>query len=139
MQTLSDVSADQRLTVVEQTTTPPVPDGHGIPGTPLRASRSGDDVLVTWDAATCPAIAVNLYRGSLGGFATFLGGACALPATGSATVAIPQGSWFLIAATNGGSTDGSYGSGQAGAERAIDGASAVCAAITQHVVAPSCP
>lgn len=94
---------------------------------------------MTWDAATCPATEVNLYRGSLGNFATFVGAACALPATGSATVSMPQGSWFLVTATNGTGSDGSYGAGSAGVEREIDGGSAVCPAITQHVVPPACP
>lgn len=34
VQTLHDVSADQRLVIIEETTTPSVPDGHQIPGTP---------------------------------------------------------------------------------------------------------
>jgi hypothetical protein len=95
-------------------------------------------VLVTWDATTCPEVAVNVYYGALGNFATFQGAACALPPTGSATVAIPDNSWFLVVATNGGSTDGAYGKRTSG-DRQIDGASAVCPAIIQHVVKPSCP
>jgi hypothetical protein len=139
VQTLRNVSANQLLAVREESTTPPVPDGAAIPGTPLLAARSGADVLVTWDAITCPAVAVNLYRGNLSSFAAFQGANCGLPPSGSASVAIPDDSWFLVVATNGGSTDGSYGTRSGGVERPIDGASAVCPAIAQHVVKPSCP
>jgi hypothetical protein len=103
------------------------------------ASRSGSDVVVTWDATTCPAVAVNIYYGDLASFTTFAGAGCGLPPSGSATLAIPDHSWFLVAATNGGSTDGSYGKRTGGVERSIDGASSVCPAIVQHVVKPSCP
>jgi len=94
---------------------------------------------VTWDATSCPAVAVNLYHGGLVSFAAFTGASCGLPPSGSATVAIPDNSWFLVAATNGGTTDGSYGKRATGVERTIDGASAVCPAIVQHVVKPGCP
>jgi hypothetical protein len=139
VQTLRNVSANQLLAVREESTTPTVPDGQAIPGTPLMASRSGPDVLVTWDATTCPAIAVNLYRGDLSSFTLFQGASCGLPPSGSATVAMPENSWFLVASTNGGSTDGGYGQGKDGVERAIDGATTVCPAIVQHAVKPSCP
>jgi hypothetical protein len=139
VQTLRNVNANQLLSVREESTVPPLPDGGAIPGSPLMAARSGSDVLVTWDATTCPAVALNLYRGALLSFATFAGASCGLPPTGSATVAIPDNSWFLLAATNGGTTDGSYGKRGGGIERSIDGASAVCPAVVQHVVKPSCP
>jgi hypothetical protein len=138
VQTLRNVNANQKLFVQEVSNVPPLPDGASVPGAPLRAARSGSDVLVTWDATTCPEVAVNVYYGALGNFATFQGAACALPPTGSATVAIPDNSWFLVVATNGGSTDGAYGKRTSG-DRQIDGASAVCPAIIQHVVKPSCP
>ena len=139
VQTLRNVSVNQVLAVREESTTPTVPDGDAAPGMPLMASRNGSDVLVTWDAATCPAVAVNIYRGDLASFSTFTGASCGLAPSGSATVAMPDNSWFLVASTNGGTTDGSYGRRSGGVERQIDGASAVCPAIVQHVVKPSCP
>jgi len=139
VQTLRNVGANQLVAITEVVTVPPLPDGQAIPGMPLRAARSGDDVVVTWDAATCPATAVNLYRGALGSFAAFQGASCGLAPAGVATVTIPDNSWFLVAATNGGTTDGSYGAGVGGSERKIDGASTACPAIVQHVVRPSCP
>jgi hypothetical protein len=93
---------------------------------------------VTWDAATCPQLAVNIYHGQLGGFSSYTGASCDLPPTGSATVAVPEDSWFLVAATDGSSTDGSYGVDSTGTERTIAGAPAVCPAIMQHAVNDSC-
>ena len=119
---------------------PPIPDGASVPGVPVRATRSGDDVTLTWDTSSCPATAVNVYRGALGNFSTFTGGACNLPgAAGAATVSAPGDSWFLVAATDGASTDGSWSRDHAGAELSYTGASAVCPSITQHVTNHSCP
>jgi hypothetical protein len=110
---------------------PPVPD--------LSVAKSGANVVITWNAASCPATAVNLYRGSLGSFGAFTGGACGLPANGSATVALPNNVWFLLAATDGSVTDGSYGLNGDGGERVISGASAACPGFTQHVTGAPCP
>lgn len=118
---------------------PPIPDGGAVPGAPLRASRSGNDVAITWDASSCPAAAVNVYYGAIGNFTTFTGGVCGLPPTGSATVPIPAGSWFLVAATDGGSTDGSWARDLEGTEKNYAGAGAACPAITTHVVNNGCP
>ena len=139
VQTLSNVAADQLITVTEAAAVPTLPFDPGTPGVPLLAARSGGDVLLTWDAATCPAVSVNLYRGSLGNFTTFAGAECDLPASGTAAVPIPDGSWFLVAATDGLFTDGSYGTRSQGVERDLNGASAVCPAIVQHVVTDTCP
>ncbi len=118
---------------------PPVPDGAAVPGVPLRASRSGSDVVITWDATRCPATAVNVYRGAIGSYTTFTGGICSLPPTGSATLALPNNVWFLVAATDGGATDGSWGRTLTGAERSYAGASLACPAITAHVTNNGCP
>ena len=118
---------------------PPVPDGAYVPGQALRASRSGANVALTWDATACPATAINVYYGALGAFGTFTGGFCGLPPTGSATLALPNNAWFLAAATDGGSTDGSYGKTPAGGERSYAGASAACPAIASHVTTHGCP
>ncbi|MBZ5637343.1 MAG: S8 family serine peptidase [Acidobacteriia bacterium] len=118
---------------------PPIPDGAIVPGQPLRASRSGASVVLTWDASQCPAAAVDVYRGTIGNFTAFNGGACGLPPTGSATLAIPDGSWFLVAATDGGSADGSYGRTISGSEIVYAGASAACPGIVSHVTNNACP
>jgi len=117
----------------------PVPDGAAVPGAPMRASRSGSNVVITWDATRCPATAVNVYRGAIGNYTAFTGGSCSLPPTGSATLALPNNAWFLVAATDGSSTDGSWGRTLTGAERGYAGASLACPAITQHVTNNGCP
>jgi len=118
---------------------PPIPDGAAVPGSPLRASKSGSNVVVTWDASQCPPVAVDLYRGVIGSFAAFTAGHCNLPPTGTATVSLPNNVWFLVAATNGASTDGSHGRTLTGAELTYGGASIACPAITSHVTNNGCP
>jgi hypothetical protein len=117
---------------------PPVPDGATLPGIPLKAVKSGGNVTVTWDAARCPASAVNLYRGAIGNYSAFTAGNCGLAPSGSTTQAIPNGSWFIIAAQSG-AADGSYGLTPAGAELGYTGAATACPAITQHVTTNQCP
>lgn len=118
---------------------PPIPDGASAPGTPLQVGKSGTDLLLTWDAAQCPAAAVNVYRGPIGNFSGFTAGDCGLPATGSATLALPGDVWFLVVATDGGSTDGSWSRDASGDELSYSGASLACPAVTQHVTNNGCP
>ena len=95
-------------------------------------------MALTWDATTCPADAVNVYHGPLGDFAAFAGGACDLPNTGAATVAVPDDAWFLVVATDGAAVDGSRGTDGSGAERTITGAAAVCPAIETTLPGGEC-
>ena len=118
---------------------PPIPDGGLVPGLPMRASKSGGSVVITWDTTQCPATAVTVYRGAIGSFGAFVGAACNLPPTGTASLAIPDNSWFLLAATDGGSTDGSYGRGAGGSELLYSGASAVCPGVVSHITNNACP
>jgi hypothetical protein len=118
---------------------PPIPDGSEVPGDPLRVSATGPassgPLTVTWDATRCPAAAVNLYWGTLGSNNVFTGAHCGLPGNGSATVTLPDNVWFVVAATDGASTDGSH----AGLNRLYLGAGNVCPAITHHVTNNGCP
>ena len=118
---------------------PPIPDGAAVPGVPLQVRRSGGQETVTWDAAQCPATAVSLYWGNLGDGSTFRGAVCGLPPAGSATLTLPQNVWFLVAATDGASTDGSYSRTRSGSELNYAGASLVCPAITRHLTNNGCP
>lgn len=118
---------------------PPIPDGGSVPGQPMRAARSGADVAVTWDVVQCPSTEVNVYRGVVSDFTAFTGGDCGLPASGSATLAIPDDSWFLVVGTDGASTDGSWSRTAAGDELSYSGAGTVCPAITDHSANPVCP
>ncbi|MBI3449669.1 MAG: S8 family serine peptidase [Acidobacteria bacterium] len=118
---------------------PPIPDGATIPGQPLSVTMNGGNLVLAWDAARCPASAVNVYWGHLGSFGSFAGGVCNLPASGSATISLPNNVWFLVAATDGGAIDGSWAKGGNGAEKIYAGASAACPAIAQHVTNNGCP
>lgn len=119
---------------------PPVPDGASVPGTPLAISLSGADTVLTWDTGSCAvAAAVNVYWGILGDFTTFTGGACGLPAGGSAQIAIPDNVWILVANTDGVATDGSWSRDGAGNELGYSGSASVCPATTQHVANNACP
>ena len=118
---------------------PPIPDGGIVPGIPMRASRSGGSVLITWDVAQCPAAAVNVYRGGIGSYGTFNGAVCNISPTGTATVALPDNVWFIVAATDGVSTDGSYGRTASGGELNYGGAGAACPGVTAHLTNNACP
>jgi hypothetical protein len=118
---------------------PPVPDGHSVPGTPLEVAKNGTDLTLTWDSNTCPQPEVNVYSGTLGDYSEFTNGDCALAATGSVTLDIPDDSWFLVVATDGVAADGSWSLDPDGNELNYSGASIVCPSITQHLPSGSCP
>ncbi|MHC4092255.1 MAG: hypothetical protein ACYSVY_18620, partial [Planctomycetota bacterium] len=118
---------------------PPIPDGASVPGEPLLVAPAGDDMLLTWNATRCSAVAVNVYYGVIGDFSTFTGGFCNLPATGSAVLSLPDNTWFLVAATDGIDTDGSWSRDGAGNEMIYSGAGVACPGITGHVVNHGCP
>ena len=95
-------------------------------------------VTVTWDATRCPAVAVNLYWGTIGGGQALTGAHCNLPPTGNATVTLPDNVWFVVVATDGAHTDGSH-SRLGNAEVTYSGTRTVCPAITSHVTNNGCP
>jgi len=140
---IDDVSITQAITPGSCSTLtpgpPPIPDGASVPGQPLAVALSGSDLLLTWDAASCPAAEVNVYWGSLGSYGAFTGGVCGLPPTGTAIVSPPDNAWLVVVATDGVSVDGSYSRDAAGNERSYAGSGAVCPAITQHVTTGGCP
>lgn len=139
---IDDVQVTKALTAGSCVTAaagpPPIPDGSSVPGQPLEVSRADGNLMLTWDAARCPAPAVNVYWGTLGNFAAFAGGQCDLPATGSATITLPDNVWFLVVSTDAGPTDGSWSRDSFGAELLYSGAAAVCPAITQHLTNNAC-
>ncbi|HZI92678.1 MAG TPA: S8 family serine peptidase [Patescibacteria group bacterium] len=118
---------------------PPIPDGASVPGQPLTVTLSGTDLLLSWDATSCPASAVNIYWGNLGSYSSFAGGFCDLPANGAATIALSGNVWFLVAGTDGGGTDGSWSRSAQGGELTYAGAPAACPAITHHDPSGGCP
>ena len=110
-----------------------------MPGQPLAVTLSGTDLHLTWDATQCPPVAVNVYWGSVGDFSTFSGGFCNQPATGNATISLPGDVWFVVAGTDGASSDGSWSRDGLGNEKSYAGASAACPAITLHSTNNGCP
>ncbi|MCI0409173.1 MAG: hypothetical protein L0191_11540, partial [Acidobacteria bacterium] len=118
---------------------PPIPDGASVPGQPLTVTTSGSDLLLSWDSTQCPPAAANVYWGNLGNFSAFAGGFCGLAPSGTATITLPGSVWFLVAGTDGASTDGSWSRDSLGNEKNYSGASTACPAITQHVTNANCP
>ena len=107
-------------------------------GHKLLVAKSGGDLLLTWDGAQCPPAEINVYQGAIGDYSAFTTGHCGLPAAGSATLNIPDGSWFLIVGTDGVDTDGSWSRDRTGAEMSYTGATAACPSITQHLPGGLC-
>lgn len=117
---------------------PPVPDGASVAGAPLTASRNGHDVDLVWTPTACAGGEVNVYAGAIGDFGQFTSGYCGLPSSGSATVGVPDNSWFLVVNTDGGGVDGSWSRDADGNELTYGGLS-VCPATTSHQPDGTCP
>jgi hypothetical protein len=79
-----------------------------------------------------------VYQGTIGDYSAFNSGHCGLPTTGSTTLSIPDDTWFLVAATDGADTDGSWSRNRTGAEMSYGGATLVCPSITQHLPGGVC-
>jgi len=140
---IDDIHVTQTFTpgscTTQATGPPPIPDGASVPGQPLSVALSGANLVLAWDAASCPPAAVNVYWGNLGNFSTFAGGFCNLAPSGTATLSLPGSVWFVVAGTDGASTDGSWSRDGQGNEKNYAGASTACPAITQHVTNNDCP
>ena len=83
--------------------------------------------------------AVNVYWGNLGNFTAFAGGVCGLAPAGTATISLAGNLWFVVAGTDGASTDGSWSRDLLGTEKNYTGTANACPAITQHVTNNDCP
>jgi hypothetical protein len=118
---------------------PPIPDGASVPGQPMTVATRGADLVLNWDATQCPPTAVNIYWGNLGSFSTFAGGVCGLAPTGTATISLAGNVWFVVAATDGAATDGSWSRDALGNEKNYSGAATACPAIIRHVTNNDCP
>jgi len=95
--------------------------------------------VLNWDATQCPPAAVNVNWGNLENFSAFAGGFCGLPPSGTTTLPLPDNVWFVVAGTNGASTDGSWSRDHLGHENSYTAATDACPAITQHVTNNNCP
>jgi hypothetical protein len=84
-------------------------------------------------------VEVNVYEGVVGDYSTFTGGYCDLAPTGSAVLSIADDRWFVVTATDGASTDGSWSRDRMGNELSYSGAAAACPSISQHITNNACP
>jgi len=94
-----------------------------------RANPAGTAINVTWDASTCPSSSYHVLYGDLSSVSSYAisGSACAIGTSGSYSWAgVPGGNlWYVVAADDGVSTEGSWGTGTAG-ERGGGVASGQC-------------
>jgi lysyl endopeptidase len=119
---------------------PPVPDGSF--GTPMRASRSGGAIDLTWDVSSCTGADYHLLYGSLASLSSYAisGSACNLGTSGASSwPAVPAGSlWFVVVSDDDLSTEGTWGENSTGAPRGGASSSAQCSMTTRNN-AGTCP
>jgi hypothetical protein len=110
----------------------------------MTASRNdpgGTQIGVTWDVSTCVSTNYHVLYGDLATVSSYAigGSACAIGTSGTyGWSGVPAGDlWFVIAADDGTSTEGSWGLG-AGGERGGVSASGQCSMATRDN-SGSCP
>lgn len=126
--------------MIEIEAAPVVPDGNVVPGTQMRASNRVGNIDVTWDVSTCTADDYHLLAGALFDVAelTYVGGACNLGTTGSASFPSPAGSiYWIIVGVDGSNIEGAHGFDSQGAPRDAS-ASGMCG-VTNQILSSSCP
>jgi hypothetical protein len=104
--------------------------GEASGSTPMRVTafdRTTGAVTISYDAA-CASDDHTVYAGALSalGAMTFSQRFCNRGTSGTTTFTLPAGSFFWIIAGNDGSTEGSYGTNSAGAERPEDTGASAC-------------
>ena len=103
-----DVLADRVVACSTAALGPP-----SVKETSLLASRSGADIDVSWDAASCPATDYNLLYGDLAnvGSYTLQGSECSIGTSGSFNWGgVPAGDlYFLVVGADGAGTESSWG------------------------------
>ena len=108
---------------------PPVPDAT------TATLVSSTSIHLSWDAATCTAGSYHLLYGGFQGLPTYslMGAVCGLGSLGSYDWnSVPAGNlWFLVVSGDTGSTEGSWGTNHAGAQRKGTIASTVCGFTTR--------
>jgi len=123
---------------------PPVPDGRNgtTPMTAAGFNPTDSSIQVSWDATTCAATSYNLIYGDLANVSSYsLSGArCSLGPSGTYVwTGIPAGNiYFLIVATDGAMTEGSWGIDSAGRERRGSVPSGLCG-VTVKNANGTCP
>ena len=109
----------------------PVADGSfGTAMTGSRADASGSTIDVTWDVATCSSADHHILYGELANVASaaVTGASCDLGTSGATTwTGVPAGDlWFVVVGDDDATTEGSWGTGAAGAQRGSGVASGQC-------------
>jgi hypothetical protein len=124
---------------LEEFTRPsPVPNGSlgTLPLTADRVTTSGDQVLIDWDAGTCPAANYNLLYGNLSDVSTYslLGSECVLGGSGSYLwTGVPANDlfWLVVGEDPTSVYESSWGTSSAGTERNAGAPSAMCNSTTR--------
>jgi len=96
-----------------------VPDGAGVPGTPLLVAPAGaGDLRLTWNVS-CSASAVDyeVYEGSIGDFTSHVPRLCSTGGATSATLTPSAGNTYHLIVPTDGVHGGSYGRRSDGFER----------------------
>lgn len=112
---------------------PPVPDGYRVPGTPMRLSKNGNDLEVTWDTGPCPATNYSIFYGSLAGMPAYEydGAVCLVGASGQATFSAPDDDlYFILASANAERIEGAHGFDSEGRTRPA-AANGLCGVVGQ--------
>jgi hypothetical protein len=96
-----------------------VPDGAGVPGTTLQVDKSGtDDITLTWGPSCLPSDTdYAVYEGTLGAFDSHASRLCSTSGATSATLTPAGGSTYYLVVPLSDDSEGSYGLGEADAER----------------------
>lgn len=95
-----------------------VPGDRGSTGAPLRVSRSGGSVTLTWDPSCRPSDGdYAVYEGAIGSFAGRLPRHCSTGGLRSATFAPNAGNRYFLVVPRSAVREGSYGVDSAGQER----------------------
>ncbi len=87
-----------------------VPDGDGVPGTPLAVTLSSGMITLNWDAScSTEDTDYEIYEGAIGFFTSHAGILCTTGGLTTSTFATPPfDSYYLVVPTNG-TSQGSYG------------------------------
>jgi len=96
-----------------------VPDGDGLPGTPLTVTpAAGSDLTLTWGAScTAGDSDYAIYEGALGSFTSHTAVLCSTWGATTATFTPTAGNRYYLVVPNNGLREGSYGVHSSGAQR----------------------
>jgi hypothetical protein len=116
---VSDIPNDRVLRVNTDNAAGRVPDGGGLPGTPLTVTRAtGSDLTLTWGPSCSGGDSeYAVYEGSLGSFTSHTSLLCGTGGATTATIAPGPGNHFYLVVPNNGLREGSYGVRSSGSQR----------------------